>query len=223
MRDHEYDVDGSAPRERPANRDQEASGVAASAAVAGRIDAIGGDGMAGLQRAAGNAALTSAIQRSTVSDVISQPGRGLPGDVRGPLERGFGRSLEHVRLHDDAEALRSARDVSAYAYASGDHIVVPPGAPLETYAEETEHTFQQRGGPVAGSPDGRGHLVSDPSDSFETAAKAKAEQVVAAASTPTQRRKDEDPYPSQRAETESVVQRQEAESEEEETPVEEEG
>jgi hypothetical protein len=135
-------------------------------------------GLLALQAAAGNAAVTAAVQRSAVAEVTAQPGRVLPAEVREPLEHGFGRPLDHVRLHDDPAALRSTQDVEAYAYASGDHIVVPPDAPLHTYAEEVEHTLQQRGGPVAGQPDGKGHLVSDPNDAFEIAAKAKADEVV---------------------------------------------
>lgn len=174
------DRGGAQVRRVPEGEEEPSAAYDAAAAVTGRVDAVGADGIARLQRSAGNAAVAGAVRLSSVRQVVSQPGRGLPAEVRGPLERGFGRSLEHVRLHDDPSALSSARDVQAYAYASGDHIVVPPGAPLETYAEETEHTFQQRGGPVPGTPDGQGHLVSDPSDSMETAARERAREVVAA-------------------------------------------
>jgi hypothetical protein len=123
-----------------------------------------------------------AAPRSPVHQTLAQPGRDLPTEIRGPLESGFGRSLDHVRLHDDADAVRSAESVEAVAYASGDHIVVPQGAPLHTYAEEVEHTFQQRSGPVDGTPDGQGHTRSDPTDPFERAAVARADEVVRRAS-----------------------------------------
>jgi hypothetical protein len=205
----------------------------APAAATGRVDAVGSGGMARLQRSAGNSAVATAVQRSSVQDVISQPGKSLPGEVRDPLERGFGSSLSHVQLHDDATALSSARDVGAYAYASGDHIVVPPGAPLETYAEEVEHTHQQRGGAVDGTPDGKGHLVSDPSDRFEAAARDRASEVVgaaasggtaapapapsggAASSAPAVQRHAEEDLEVQRQVDVPVVQRQEEEMEEE--------
>jgi hypothetical protein len=185
MYDNEFESDRAAVAARGRERERDDETLAtydAPAAATGRVDAVGPAGMARLQRSAGNAALAGVVQRSSVQQVIDQPGKSLPTDVREPLERGFGRSLDHVQLHDDTTALESARDVNAYAYASGDHIVVPPGAPLETYAEEAEHTFQQRSGPVAGTPDGKGHLVSDPSDSFETAARDRASQVVSASS-----------------------------------------
>lgn len=220
MHEHEFEPERAEALERRPEVADPAAVHDAPAAASGRVDAVGPDGMARLQRSAGNAALASAVQRSPVQDVISRPGRGLPDEVRGPLEHGFGRSLAHVQLHDDAAALDSARSVQAYAYASGDHIVVPPGAPLETYAEEAEHTFQQRSGPVAGTPDGQGHMVSDPSDSFEVAAKAKAGEVVSAAATapagaPVQRHAEEEEMPVQQAQ--APVQRQ-AEEEEVEEP-----
>jgi hypothetical protein len=219
MHEHENEIERVDGPERRPEVEERAAVYDAPAAAAGRVDAVGADGMARLQRSAGNAALASAVQRSPVQDVISRPGRSLPDEVRGPLEHGFGRSLAHVQLHDDSSALESARSVQAYAYASGDHIVVPPGAPLETYAEETEHTFQQRSGPVAGTPDGQGHLVSDPSDSFEVAAKSKAGEVVSAAATapagPVQRQAEEEELPVQQAQ--APVQRQ-AEEEEMEEP-----
>jgi hypothetical protein len=203
MYDNELRPDHAATgvRRTASDAEQAAAAYDAPAAVTGRVDAVGPDGMARLQRSAGNAALAGAVQRSAVRDVVSSPGRSLPTEVREPLERGFGRSLGHVQLHDDATALASAREVGAYAYASGDHIVVPPGAPLETFAEETEHTFQQRSGPVAGTPDGKGHLVSDPSDSFETAARERAAQVVSGVEV-------------QRSVEEPVVQRESAAPEE---------
>jgi hypothetical protein len=237
MYENEFESDraAAAARGRQAERDDEAVAFDAPAAAAGRMDAVGPDGMARLQRSAGNAALAgavggAAVQRSSVQQVIDQPGRSLPSDVREPLERGFGRSLDHVQLHDDSTALASAGDVGAYAYASGDHIVVPPGAPLETYAEEAEHTFQQRSGPVSGTPDGKGHLVSDPSDSFETAARDRAGQVVAASATgaaapaaapvsASVQRQAEEELELQRQVEEPVVQRQdEAPEEMEEEP-----
>jgi hypothetical protein len=181
-------------------------------------------GSAALQRSAGAAALQRSeseeepVQRSAVQETIAQPGRNLPGDVREPLERGFGRSLAHVQLHEDAAALSSAKDVGAYAYASGDHIVVPPGAPLETYAEEVEHTFQQRSGPVDGTPDGQGHLVSDPSDRFETAARERASEVVAASSSSSGAPAPTGAGPASGG-SGAAVQRQEAEEVAEEEPV----
>ncbi len=239
---HEYESEHAAVGRRPEVVEEEPAVAAhdAPAVLSGRVDAVAPAGMARLQRAAGNAALASSVQRSSVErasvqrssvqEVISQRGRGLPADVREPLERGFGRSLDHVQLHDDPAALSSARDVGAYAYASGDHIVVPPGAPLETYAEETEHTFQQRSGPVAGTPDGKGHLVSDPSDAFEVAARDRANQVLAAAQAgpvaamagaaagPAVQRQALEDVEVQRQVTEPVVQRQVAEEEDLEEP-----
>ncbi|WP_399125879.1 DUF4157 domain-containing protein [Streptomyces sp. ITFR-6] len=97
------------------------------------------------------------------------------------MEARFGTDFSDVRLHTDATAQRSAAEIGARAYTSGSHIVLG-GATTDahTLAHELTHVVQQRSGPVAGTDNGTGLKVSDPSDRFERAAEADAHRVMAA-------------------------------------------
>ncbi|WP_055532515.1 DUF4157 domain-containing protein [Streptomyces graminilatus] len=128
------------------------------------------------------------VQRSTVSDVLRSPGRALAGPVRTEMEARLGADFGSVRLHDDPAAARSATEIGARAYTSGNHVVIGAGgADKHTLAHELTHVIQQRRGPVAGTDSGGGLRLSDPSDAFERAAEANASRVMsraAPASTP---------------------------------------
>lgn len=190
------------------------------AAAAGRRDVLGPAGVLGVQRAAGNAAATSAVEeeRSSVHDVVSRGGQPLDEGVRTDMEARMGQDFSDVRVHNDDAADASARSVSSHAYTVGSNIVFQRGAydPGSTagqkmLAHELTHVVQQRSGPVDGTPVGGGISVSDPSDRFERAAEANAEQVM---SQPAQRQAD---AAVQRASDASLgaVQREEAPEEEE--------
>ncbi|MEV0090292.1 DUF4157 domain-containing protein [Streptomyces sp. NPDC050738] len=128
-----------------------------------------------LQRAAGNAALAASVQRSTVPDVLRSAGTPLDESVRTDMESRLGADFSDVRLHTDAAAKASAAEVGARAYTSGSHVVIGEGgADRHTLAHELTHVIQQRQGPVAGTDNGSGLKVSDPSDRFERDAEANA-------------------------------------------------
>jgi hypothetical protein len=149
-----------------------------------------------LQRAAGNAAVTRAVQearhehgpdcghtadvqrdasaepavqrRSSVFDAISSPGKPLDARIQAKAEQAYGMSFAHVRVHDGPVAQRSAMEYGAHAYTTGSDIVIgPQGVNDETLYHEIDHVRQQSMGPVAGTDDGSGARVSDPDDSFE--------------------------------------------------------
>ncbi|MFD0025609.1 DUF4157 domain-containing protein [Streptomyces sp. NPDC127177] len=150
--------------------------------------------MAVLQRTVGNAAVARMlagrpVQRSAVHDVLGTAGRPLEQPVREDMEARFGGAdFSGVRLHTDATAQRSAAEIGARAYTSGQHIVLGGAKTDEhTLAHELTHVVQQRSGPVAGTDDGTGLRVSDPSDRFERAAEANAHRVMAASQAPTTR------------------------------------
>lgn len=133
-----------------------------------------------LHRAAGNAAVGEAVRR-----VVSGGGTPLEPRLQRTMERALGTDLSGVRLHTGDAAARSAESVSARAYTSGDHVVFASGAydpgsreGLRTIAHELVHVGQQRRGPVAGTDDGSGLLVSDPGDSYEREAERIASAVV---------------------------------------------
>jgi hypothetical protein len=120
------------------------------------------------------------VQRSAVHDVLRSAGRPLDASVRGEMEARFGEDFSDVRLHTDARARQSAKEVGALAYTSGSSIVLGDGgADKHTLAHELTHVVQQRRGPVSGTPTADGLSVSDPGDRFEREAEANAHRVMA--------------------------------------------
>ncbi|CQR59545.1 eCIS core domain-containing protein [Streptomyces leeuwenhoekii] len=142
--------------------------------------------LAALQRSIGNAAVVrllgrqlepeeAPVQRSTVHQVLRSPGRPLADGVRTEMEARLGADFSSVRLHDGPAAARSAAEMSARAYTSGEHVVIGHGGgDKHTLAHELTHVIQQRSGPVSGTDHGDGLSVSDPGDRFERAAEANA-------------------------------------------------
>jgi hypothetical protein len=62
-----------------------------------------------------------------VHEVLSSPGTPLDTDTRAFMERRFGRSFEHVRVHTDARAADSASAMDALAYTVGSDVVFGAG------------------------------------------------------------------------------------------------
>ncbi|MFB7588006.1 DUF4157 domain-containing protein [Streptomyces sp. NPDC056169] len=122
-----------------------------------------------------------AVQRSTVPDVLRASGRPLDEATRSDMEARLGADFGDVRVHDDSAARASAEEVGARAYTSGSHVVLGAGgSDRHTLAHELTHVIQQRQGPVAGTDNGSGLKVSDPSDRFEREAEANAARALAA-------------------------------------------
>lgn len=119
------------------------------------------------------------VQRSAVPGVLRSSGRPLDSAVRRDMEARLGADFSDVRIHDDSAAKASAAEVGARAYTSGSHVVLGDGGGDEhTLAHELTHVIQQRHGPVAGTDNGAGLKVSDPSDRFEREAEANAVRVM---------------------------------------------
>ena len=160
---------------------------------------LSGPAVLALQRAVGNAAVarmieesrhqhgagcghpqpataaTAPVQRSAVHDVLRTGGSPLDNATRADMESRLGADFSDVRIHNDSAARASAAEVGARAYTSGNHVVVGGGGTdKHTLAHELTHVIQQRQGPVAGTDNGSGLQVSDPSDRFERAAEANA-------------------------------------------------
>ncbi|MBT3151588.1 DUF4157 domain-containing protein [Streptomyces sp. CHD11] len=139
----------------------------------------------------GHESAQPAVQRSTVPEVLRGAGRPLDSALRADLEPKMGADFSGVRVHDDAAAQESAAEVGASAYTAGHHIVIgKDGADRRTMAHELTHVIQQSQGPVAGTDNGSGLRVSDPSDRFEREAEANAARVVSGAA-PLQRQTDD--------------------------------
>ncbi|MFF4428463.1 DUF4157 domain-containing protein [Streptomyces sp. NPDC001513] len=124
-----------------------------------------------------------AVQRSAVHDVLRTPGRPMDHATRSDMEARLGADFSDVRIHKGSAAKASAAEVGARAYTSGSHVVIGDGGhDKHTLAHELTHVIQQRQGPVAGTDNGTGLKVSDPSDRFEREAEANAKRVMAGGS-----------------------------------------
>ncbi|GAA4572655.1 eCIS core domain-containing protein [Planotetraspora kaengkrachanensis] len=170
----------------------------------------------GLQRTAGNAAVTGMLEeeRSPVHDVISSSGRPLDHDVRADMEARFGQDFSDVRIHTGEQARRSATSVNAQAYTVGSDVVFQHYDPSSDagrhmLAHELTHVVQQRNGPVDGTEAAGGVRVSDPSDRFEREAAATADHVMSAPAPAVQREETQE----EEATAQTYVQRQEEEVE----------
>ncbi|MET9652126.1 DUF4157 domain-containing protein [Streptomyces sp. NPDC006460] len=90
------------------------------------------------------------MQRSAVHDVLRTSGRPLNDATRTDMESRLGA------------------EVRARAYTPGNHVVTGDGGTdKHTLAHELTHVIQQRPGPVAGTDNGSGLKISDPSDPYE--------------------------------------------------------
>ncbi|MEU9201877.1 DUF4157 domain-containing protein [Streptomyces sp. NPDC048332] len=120
-----------------------------------------------------------AVQRSAVHDVLRAPGRPLDDATRTDMEARLGADFSDVRIHTDSAARTSAAEVGARAYTSGNHVVIGDGgADKHTLAHELTHVIQQSKGAVAGTDNGAGLKVSDPSDRYEREAVTNARRVM---------------------------------------------
>ncbi|MFE9118534.1 DUF4157 domain-containing protein [Streptomyces sp. NPDC007172] len=129
-----------------------------------------------------------AVQRSAVHDVLRTGGSPLDDSTRTDMEGRLGADFSDVRIHNDAAAKASAAEVGARAYTSGSHVVIGDGGgDRHTLAHELTHVIQQRQGPVAGTDNGSGLKVSDPSDRFEREAESNAARALAGPAPVVQR------------------------------------
>lgn len=221
-RDSDHDPDSNL-RPKSCRMDEPDPLMAMRAAMSGRFDAAGSAGVAGLQRAVGNAGTATLLdgEPSPVHNVVSSGGSPLEPGVRADMESRFGADFGDVRIHDGGAAHDSAKSVNAQAYTVGSNVVFQrdkydPASDTGKHmlAHELTHVVQQRSGPVDGTDTGGGVAISDPSDRFEREAVANADRMV---STPTAT-----PAPAGHVQRlpdarEAVVQRQEAAEEEDAT------
>jgi hypothetical protein len=193
MHKHSADEDRDTLRPKAAKLEEDLPDHYGRAAVAGRTDVLGTEGLLGLQRVAGNSGVSSMLEeeRSPVHDVVNSSGRPLDPSVRTDMEQRLGQDFSDVRVHDDSAAAASAQAVNAHAYTVGSNIVFqrdkydPTSAEgRTTLAHELTHVVQQRNGPVDGTSAPGGIKVSDPSDRFEREAAATAERALSAPTGP---------------------------------------
>ncbi len=193
MQSHENDfLINPDSHQTPTPRKDETNSGGAEALMAGRTDALTPAAVMHLQKTAGNATVSAALEEqepSLVKDVVgSGGGAPLDKDTRGFMESRLGSDFSDVRVHTDATASDSARSVQAYAYTVGSDVVFQSGkyepesdSGKRMLAHELTHVVQQRSGPVAGTPAPGGIQISHPSDRFEQAAESSADRVMSSA------------------------------------------
>src|SRR5207302_7770675 len=192
MQSHETDfLVNSESHQAPTRRKDEYEASGPEPLMNGRTDALTPSAVMHLQKTAGNASVTAALEEqepSLVKDVVnSGAGAPLVGETRDFMESRMGADFSDVRVHTDAKASESARSVQAHAYTVGSDVVFQSGqytpendSGKRMLAHELTHVVQQRSGPVAGTPAEGGIKISHPSDRFEQAAESSAERVMSA-------------------------------------------
>src|SRR2546423_14087055 len=192
MQSHENDLLINPESHQAAARRRDAAPSAGPEALMhGRTDALTPAAVMHLQKTAGNATVSAALEEQEPSLVKKVVGSGggspLDRDTKGFMESRLGADFGDVRVHTDATASESARSVQAHAYTVGSDVVFQSGkyAPesesgKRMLAHELTHVVQQRSGPVAGTPAEGGIKISHPADSFEQAAESSADRVMSA-------------------------------------------
>ncbi|HLG14202.1 MAG TPA: DUF4157 domain-containing protein [Blastocatellia bacterium] len=119
----------------------------------------------------------------SVHEVLRSPGRPLDAATRALFEPRFGHDFTSVRVHNDAQAAKSARAVNALAYTVGRDIVFGDGryapdtsAGQRLMAHELTHTIQQSRNPMLMPTNLR---IGEANDLHEQEADRVADQVSA--------------------------------------------
>src|SRR5438874_9245216 len=183
-------------RQTPAPRRDEGGSEGAEALMHGRTDALTPAAVMHLQKTAGNASVSAALEEQEASPVKDVVGAGggtpLDGETRGFMESRLGADFSDVRVHTDARASESAQSVQAQAYTVGTDVVFQSGkyepesdSGKRMLAHELTHVVQQRTGPVDGTPAPGAIQLSRPPDRFEQAAESSADRVMSAAPATT--------------------------------------
>ena len=95
---------------------------------------------------------------AAAAEGVATPGGPLPHQAQ--LEGAFGLDLSSIVAHTGPEAQDTSRAMGASAYATGNHVVLPPGAGVGLVAHEVTHVLQQeKGVHLSGGVDGG---ASDP-------------------------------------------------------------
>ncbi|MFE7032537.1 DUF4157 domain-containing protein [Streptomyces sp. NPDC057621] len=147
------------------------------------------DRILAMQSAAGNAAVTQAVQRrqhqhgagcghtpdeqrELVDQVVKSPGSRMNGSLLQETASWFqGEDFSTVKLHTDTVALQSAKAIGARAYTAGENVVWD-GRDKPTLIHELQHVKDQRRGAVPGTDNGSGLKVSSQGDWGEKRAEA---------------------------------------------------
>jgi len=139
MQSHENDLlINPESHQAPARRKDAAESAGPEALMHGRTDVLTPSAVMHLQKTAGNATVTAALEEqeaSPVKDVVgSGGGSPLDRDTRGFMESRLGADFSDVRVHTGGKATESARSVQAHAYTVGNDVVFQS----DKYAPESD-------------------------------------------------------------------------------------
>ena len=105
-----------------------------------------------IQRYTGHASSVAGTAPASVDQVLASRGRSLESGLKQDMGQRLGYDFSRVRVHADAIAAQSARDVHAHAYTVGQNIVFAAGQFAPTtdqgrrlLAHELTHVVQQAG------------------------------------------------------------------------------
>lgn len=105
-----------------------------------------------IQRSTSQTIANADVAPASVDRVLASAGRPMEPTLQQDMEQRFGYDFSHVRIHADAPAGQSAREVNAHAYTVGRDIVFGAGrfAPAtdggrRLIAHELTHVVQQTG------------------------------------------------------------------------------
>jgi hypothetical protein len=134
-----------------------------------------------LQRSASGSGRDAGAVPDSVREVLNSSGQPLDTGARSFMESRFGHDFGGVRVHTDASAAASARDVGALAYTVGSHVVFREGqyAPhtqsgRSMLAHELTHVLQQG----RGATSLQGLTVGEPDTQWEREADTVADSVM---------------------------------------------
>lgn len=127
--------------------------------MAASTSAAASDGPPRIQRFTGQLTEGSESAPASIDHLLSSPGRPLEPSLQRDMGQRFGHDFSRVRVHTDAAAERSARDVNANAYTVGHNITYPKktaraenaeiqtkltvGAPNDVYEQEADRVADQ--------------------------------------------------------------------------------
>jgi outer membrane protein OmpA-like peptidoglycan-associated protein len=127
----------------------------------------------------------------SVHAVLRSPGQPLDPATRAFMEPRFGYDFSQVRIHSDAAAAKSARDVNAHAYTVGPDIVFGAGRFVphtrdgqRLLAHELTHVAQKSGAHREADPALSGVIQRQPGQYYEKTETDVAESVIGALQTP---------------------------------------
>jgi hypothetical protein len=97
-------------------------------------------------------ALVGFAAPQSVNDVINSGGQSLDRSTRNFMESRFGYDFGNVKIHNDASAHQSSKEINALAYTNGNHLVFGEGqyqpntsSGKKLLAHELAHVIQQSG------------------------------------------------------------------------------